>query len=178
VRTKNFNREVLYPDEAMVRVDRQDIAWLKQLAGSNERRRMRLCTHQDVADPIHEMLIVHGSEAYVRPHKHLNRGESFHVLEGEADALFFDEEGNIADAIRLGDYTSGSCFYCRMDEPVYHTLLIYSPQFVFHETTSGPFDPMKTMFSPWSPADGDGPAIQTYLQKLRLDLARFREGSS
>lgn len=172
--TKSFNREVLYPDETLVRVNRDDITHLKQLAAENERLRMRLCTHQSVENAVHEMLIVHAPNTYVRPHKHVGRGESFHVLEGEADSIFFDESGNITDAIRLGDYTSGYCFYYRMDEAVYHTLLIHSPQFVFHETTSGPFDPAQTVFAPWSPAESDGPVVQEYLRKLRQDLAQLR----
>jgi cupin fold WbuC family metalloprotein len=174
MRTKTFNREVLYPDEALVRVDRHDIAHLKQLAASNERRRMRLCTHQRVEDSIHEMLIVHGRGMYVRPHKHLNRGESFHVLEGKATSIFFDDAGRLRDVLPLGDVASGSCFYYRMDQPVYHTLLIESEQFVFHETTNGPLDPARTVFAPWSPPAADEAAVESFVRKLRSEVAQFR----
>jgi cupin fold WbuC family metalloprotein len=175
MRTKPFNREVLYPDETLVRVDRQDIEQLKQLAASNARQRVRICTHQNAQETVHEMLIVHGQGTYVRPHKHLNRGESFHVLEGTAIGVFFDDAGNLHDVLPLGDYASGSCFYYRMDQPVYHTLLIDSAQFVFHETTNGPFDPSQTLFAPWSPSEADGSAVEAFMRKLRNDVAQFRK---
>jgi cupin fold WbuC family metalloprotein len=175
MRTRPFNREVLYPDETLVCVDHGDIAQLKQLAALNERRRIRLCTHHGVHDTVHEMLIVHASDSYVRPHKHLNRGESFHVLEGKAISVFFDDSGTISDVLQLGDYGSGSCFYYRMDEPVYHTLLIESSQFIFHETTNGPFDPAQTVFAPWSPPETDGEAVEAFIRELRSSVAQFRK---
>ncbi|MBU1910629.1 MAG: WbuC family cupin fold metalloprotein, partial [Verrucomicrobia bacterium] len=90
VKTRKFNDEVLYPGEAPVVLDRAFVEWLKQQADRNPRRRIRLCAHQDPNDLIHEMLIVHAQMTYIRPHKHLTRIESFHVIEGEADVVMFD----------------------------------------------------------------------------------------
>ena len=45
MRTKPHNREVLYPDEAVVQLTRADMDRLAEQARENERRRMRLCVH-------------------------------------------------------------------------------------------------------------------------------------
>lgn len=176
MRTRPFNREVLYPDDSIVRVDRAEMDRLKELAELNARRRMRLCTHRNLEDAVHEMLIVHTSDTYVRPHKHLNRGESFHILEGQADSVFFDDNGRVRDVIAMGDYRSDLCFYYRLDQPIYHTLLIHSPHLLFHEATSGPFDPKQTVFAPWSPADQCTEEVQSFMRKLKQDVADFRAG--
>ena len=45
------------------------------------------------------MFIALSDETYIRPHKHLNKSESLHVLEGSADVVFFDEKGKITKII-------------------------------------------------------------------------------
>ena len=48
------------------------------------------------------MFIVLSKETYIRPHKHVNRIESLHVVEGKARAVFFDEIGSIIQVVPLG----------------------------------------------------------------------------
>ena len=59
-------------------------------AKQNQRKRIRVCTHKDVNENIHEMLIVHNKDTYVRPHKHKISGESIHILEGKCNLLLFN----------------------------------------------------------------------------------------
>jgi len=167
MRTRVQNPEVLYADETLIQVTRGDVQALKGLAAQNERRRVRLCTHASPDDPVHEMLIVHTPETYVRPHKHLNRVESFHVIEGEGEVLIFDDAGEMTEVIALGDYLSGRPFYYRLSRPSYHSLLISSPVLVFQEVTSGPFRPADTQFAPWSPENADRAGQLIYMQSLR-----------
>ena len=56
---KVFNDEVYYTDEDIIKVSQADIALLKEKAMQNPRERVRLCSHRDVDDVVHEMLIVH-----------------------------------------------------------------------------------------------------------------------
>ena len=168
------NDEVLYPGEPVVRVTRADVDQWKAQALANPRQRIRLCAHHAADDLLHEMLIVHTAQTYVRPHKHLGRSESFHVMEGQADVVLFDDDGRIAEVISMGDYASGACFYYRLANPVYHGLVIRTPTFVFHETTNGPFDRSHTIFAAWSPADGDQPAADAFLRQLNQALADHR----
>ena len=93
VEYRKINEEVLYPDGKWVGLTIADLAFLRSEAAKNPRQRIRLCAHQGPQDKVHEMFIVHGKDAYVRPHRHLNKTESFFLLEGQADAVFFDDEG-------------------------------------------------------------------------------------
>jgi cupin fold WbuC family metalloprotein len=167
MRTRMESQEVLYADEPLVTVERADIESLKARAGANPRRRIRLCTHVSPEDRVHEMLIVHTSDAYVRPHKHLDKVESFHVIEGQGRIVIFDEEGHVEQVIPIGNYGSGRCFYYRLSSARFHTVLIDSPALVFHETTNGPFRPLETVWAPWSPPESDHAACSAYADELR-----------
>lgn len=173
MRIKQFNEEVFFADEGIVKVGRRDIEFLKEKARYNERKRIRLCAHKDVDDKLHEMLIVHTKDTYVRPHKHLNKSESFHVIEGSVDVIVFDEDGSIIEVIRMGDYLSGRRFYYRMSDPYYHTLLIRSDFLVFHETTNGPFKKSDTILAPWAPDETDSAAVKEFMEHLAQAVESF-----
>ena len=172
IQLRQINGEVLYAADPIAKVGRADISELIQRAGHGARKRARICTHRDTADKLHEMLIVHTRETYVRPHKHLGKSESFHLIEGAADVVVFDDEGNVADVIAMGDYSSGKTFYYRMADPLYHTLIIRSDVIVFHEATNGPFDRSATVFAPWAPEDGV-PSQKEFMERVAADAANF-----
>ena len=141
--TRAINNEVLVADDAVVRVGREDIDLLRGRVRLTLRKRIRLCAHRDGDSPLHEMFIVLDGATYIRPHKHLGKAESLLVIQGEADAVFFEDSGAVREVVRLGDYGSGQRFYYRISDPFYHTLLLRSDPFVFHEATQGPFDRAK-----------------------------------
>jgi cupin fold WbuC family metalloprotein len=171
-RARAESAEVRYATDAIVVLDGADVAGLKHAAAENARRRIRLCAHHSVDDRLHEMLIVHTNDTYVRPHKHVGKSESFHVVEGEVDVVVFDEDGGVTEVIRMGPFASGHPFYYRIAEPLFHTLLIRSDVLVFHETTPGPFRRTDTVFAPWAPEDGDAVAVRRYLADLETRLRR------
>jgi len=51
-------------------------------------------------------LIVLSGNTYIRPHKHLAKSESFHVIEGLVDIVILDDQGAITEVIQLGDFQS------------------------------------------------------------------------
>jgi cupin fold WbuC family metalloprotein len=170
IATRPESPEVLYPAEDMILCEAADWEELKRLALANPRRRIRLCAHRSPSDTLHEMLIVHTRDAYVRPHKHVGRIESFLVLEGDVDVVLFDEAGNITNVIPMGAPASGKQFYLRMNTPTYHTLVIRSEVIVFHEATNGPFNRADTVFAPWSPDEANHGAIREYMTRLLLTV--------
>jgi cupin fold WbuC family metalloprotein len=101
--------------------------------------------------------------------------ESFHVIEGEADAVFFDDAGAVTAVVPLGDFRSGKDFYYRVADCGYHTLILRSPALLFHEATTGPFRPEETLGAPWSPAEGDLPGSEHFRGHLEEQVRRFRE---
>jgi cupin fold WbuC family metalloprotein len=163
---KEFNKEVLYIDQDITQVSKADIEILKQKALSNDHKRIRLCSHRNVNDSLHEMLIIHTKDTYVRPHKHLNKSESLHVIEGSVDIVILDEQGEVTEIIPMSKYPSGRAFYYRMGTALYHTLLIRSDFLVFHEITKGPFHKSDTVFAPWAPQESDPEACRKYIQNL------------
>lgn len=165
VKTRLLSPEVLVAEEPTVPVSRADVQELTRAALGAPRRRARLCAHGDVSDPLHEMLIVHTREAYVRPHRHVSKPESVHVFEGAADLVFLTDDGDVQDVVCLGDYASGRVVYCRISEG-YHTLLIRSDVFVFHESTTGPFRREDTLFAPWSPQEESVDDVADYRAAL------------
>ena len=169
----NTSGEVVFADERIVKLSRSDINSLKDLAGSNQRGSARLCAHPSIEDLLHEMFIVHTINTYVRPHKHLTKSISFHVLEGLADFVIFDEMGNITDVIPVGGYTSGHRFYCRVPNSQYYTQLIRSDVFVFHETIVGPFDRSDTIWAPWSPERNDHKNAEKFMDRMVRAVDEF-----
>ena len=165
---RSVNPEVLYSEDAIVMSDKSDIISFKQRSSQNPRKRVRLCTHSSPNDRLHEMLIILERGAYVRPHKHPEKTESTHIIEGLVDVVIFDDVGQIESVFSMGDYASGKTFYYRMAVPVFHTLIIRSDVLVFHETTNGPFDRKDTVFAPWAPDDNDTDSINAFI--LDLDV--------
>lgn len=172
MKIKPFNNEVVIADEAVVKLRRADTDALKEGARKNERRRMRLCAHQSNDAALHEMFIVVTKDVYIRPHKHLAKAESLHVLEGEVDVVFYDENGAITDILEMGDFASGKLFYYRVSDPVYHTLVLKSETLSFHEATTGPFDRAQTVYAPWSPEETDKAGVKKFREDLEARLKR------
>ena len=126
----------------------------------------RVCSHLNNKDKIHEMFIFHKKGAYVRPHKHINKLESFHLISGRVTIIFFDNNGNPKQVIKMGDYKSGKTFYYKIYKSFFHTVLI-EKDVLFHEVTSGPFKQNKTIYAKWSPEEKDSKEVKKYLLKLK-----------
>lgn len=169
------NEEVLYlKQHGFVEISKKDIDHLRQVADNNPRQRARYCTHSSVDDEVHEMIIYHKKGTYVRPHKHIGKTESFHLIVGEADVVIFDEEGNVENVLSLGVFESGKSFYYRVPEAVYHSQVLREDT-LFHEATKGPFDKNDNVCPSWAPAEGEPHLVKEYLKKLNLKVKRLLE---
>lgn len=149
------------------RLDSGDLAAIEASSGVVERKRSRICCHTGLPSSPQEMIISLRRGTYIRPHRHQNKAESGLCLRGEADAVFFDEDGEIIDAWRMGPEHTGLPFYYRIEEPVYHCLFVRSEVFVFHEVSTGPFRREDTQFAPWSPDEDNFNAVSDWLTNLK-----------
>lgn len=174
MRAKPINNEVYVAEDHVVQVGQDSIEVFQEQAARNARHRARLCAHKDNQNRIHEMFIALTKEAYIRPHRHVNKSESFHVIEGTATVVFFDDAGKIEEVIEIGDYSSGKPFYYRNEDARFHTQIVTSEKLVFHETTNGPFNRADTVLAPWSPEDTEAAAVRAYMEQLKHDVARFK----
>jgi cupin fold WbuC family metalloprotein len=168
-----INEEVFFANEPIVKVNQSCIYYLLEMMKLNKRKRIRLCAHEDIDNKIHEMIIILSKDTYIRPHKHLNKSESFHVIEGLVDVVIFDETGNIIEVVKMGDYSSGNNFFYRLSNPYYHTPLIRSDFILFHETVNGPFNRSDNIEAPWSPDAISIPAQNDYLKMLTQAVDNF-----
>ena len=173
IRFREHNAEVLYAEDPIVQVDREDIEFLVERAAKNPRKRVRLCAHKNVDDNLHEMLIVHARDCYVRPHKHLSKSESFHIIRGVVDIVLLDETGHIIEVVPMGEYGTGRKFFYRLADPYYHTLLIHSDYVIFHEITNGPFNRADTIFAPWAPAETDAATVESFMKELARSVEHW-----
>jgi cupin fold WbuC family metalloprotein len=163
---QKVNEEVFLAAEAIVRFDRRAVEFIKEKALSNKRGRARICAHKNNNDSLHEMLIAIRSDSYVRPHRHRNKVESFHLIEGRADVVILSEYGEVMDVIKL---SSDDNFYYRLDAPHFHTVVVHSSILVIHEITNGPFNPADSDFAAFAPAEGEGNAIE-YISSLKRNV--------
>ncbi len=158
-----------------VAVAATDLAFLEASLPGVAAGRVRLCAHANASLPLHEMFILLSDRTYIRPHAHTGKAESLLVLAGEAEAVFFDDDGAVTDVVSLGDFGSGKTFYYRVDRPVHHTLLLRTPRFLYHEATTGPFRREETLFAPWAPPeDADAGELSRYRRELLAAVERFR----
>jgi len=170
---KYFNDEVYFSCDEIVRLRCNDLNFLQKRLQDRKLKQIRLCTHMDIEDKIHEMFIVHKKNIYVHPHKHLNKIESFHIIEGKADIVLFDDLGNIVNVIKMGEYLSGNIFYYRLSNPIFHSLIIRSEVVIFHEITNGPLKSEDTIFASWAPDKNDTKNVKKFMNNLYLSVENF-----
>lgn len=163
---RKVNDEVFVATDPIVRFDRRAIEFVKEKALNSPRGRARICAHKTNEDSLHEMLIAVRADSYICPHRHHNKIESFHWVEGRADVVILDEQGGVLDVIKFGE---NHHFYYRLSAPHYHTLLIHSPVFVIHEITNGPFDPQASDFAGFAPLETDSNAFE-YINALKRQV--------
>jgi cupin fold WbuC family metalloprotein len=165
-----ISNEVYVAEDHVVEVSEESLKVFQQQAERSPRHRSRLCAHKDAQNRIHEMFIALTENSYIRPHRHVNKSESFHVIEGTATVIFFDDEGAIQQIIEIGDYRSGKPFYYRNEDSRFHTQIVTSRRLIFHETTNGPFNRADTVLAPWSPEETDASAVKSYMDRLKKEV--------
>lgn len=129
-------------------------------------KRSRICFHRGSADALHEMMITFHRDTYVRPHKHLSKTESYLVIDGEIELVYFDDNGVVKKRVDMGNYTSGKDFYLKSVSDEWHTVLIKSEFATILEVTNGPFVADECVFASWAPEVSDKSAADAYMQKL------------
>ena len=160
------NDEVFVTESDVVSVSESDIAFLKKQALANPRKRARICAHRDSADALHEMIIAIGKGSYLRPHKHIGKSESFHIIEGEASVALLDDNGTITQVIALGAPGTGKSPFYRLSDDRFHMLVVLSDVLVMHEVTNGPFIREQTIQAPFAPDEADAEKSTAYLTEI------------
>ena len=127
-------------------IDKKIIEELKMLSQKFGKKDIRICLHNDRENNLHNMInLIYKKEENI-PHKHINKSESYHIIEGRMIISIFDDKGIITDECLLD---KNDTFLFRVGRDTFHTTVSETEFVIFHETRPGPF-----------PKDGDSILIK------------------
>jgi cupin fold WbuC family metalloprotein len=173
LRMERISEEAYQCKDELIYLRRTDIDRLKEDVPLTKRKRIRVLVHPSSDHDLHEMFVVYTKATYVRPNLHIGKDESLHILEGEADFVFFDETGLVIAVIELSAEDKNKDFFIRVPQGVYHTIIMRSEMLVIHESTPGPFVPSDTVWAQWAPADSDVKACEIFCAQLEDQMSKF-----
>jgi cupin fold WbuC family metalloprotein len=176
IELKRQSAEVYFAKQPISAIGVPELRFLKEAAMRSTRHRCRICLHLDEQALLHETVLVYTRATYNRPNRH-PMAESFHLLEGACDVLFFEDEpeptspsGFVAPSkvlhMEAAVRGNGHPFIVQFPVMVYHTIVVRSDWLVIHETCRGPFvRGHTTLYAPWAPAETDHD-VGDFLAKL------------
>ena len=122
-------------------------------AAASPRLRAHHNIHASPADAVQRFIVVAQRGSYVRPHRHLTKGELAMVLRGRFELVIFDDAGTVTARDTLGENAPNMAF--ELPLATWHTLLPLTDGAAFLEVKEGPYDPATAAeFAPWAPAEG------------------------
>ena len=82
----------------------------------------------------HDMIILQQKLKFYTPHKHLRKGETYHIIKGSMACVLFSNKGSIKKICHL---KRNDIF--RTPINIFHTMLPVSKFVIYHESKTGPF---------------------------------------
>ena len=159
--------EVIFNKDNIAKLKRVNIRYLKQRAAKSLDGKVRLCLHKNLQDSLHEMIIVLRRDVYVRPHRHMFKTETFHLIEGKMRIFIFDDKGSVSNQIFMDSENKTTNFLCRLEKKIWHMVVPLTDFVVFHEITNGPYTGKgDSIFAPWSPLESNRTGIKEFIQRL------------
>ena len=169
-RLKGFKQDIkaralsFFANSNTVVVSQKLIDELKQLSAENGNCNARLCLHTAPDSSFHEMIVLEREGFYFPPHRHTNKGESCHIIEGELAVFTFDDAGKVTHHTVLG---KDGNITSRVGIGQFHLTLALTDPVIYHETKPGPFvETTNSAFASWAPARDDTKGGYLYLQGL------------
>ncbi len=161
------NNEVFYPDskELIVKISNNDLDNLKINGLSSTRKTCRYCAHLSINDKVHEMIIFHSKGKYVRPHKKIKGSESYLLIKGLMDVVFFSDDGAVKSIIKMGNIGVEKTLFFRTNETSFRSMVMYQDS-VFLERKEGPYTNKNLSWAEWAPDEKDQDAVSKYSKNL------------
>ncbi|MDO8307710.1 MAG: WbuC family cupin fold metalloprotein [Actinomycetota bacterium] len=150
-------------------VERADVDELKGLAIA-ESGPARYSLHASPASTLHSMVILQPFGTYAQPRKHLTKAKLFHIVDGEMVVVIFEESGTVRAVHRMG---AEDVLIVHVEPDCYHTNMALTPQAIYHEVITGPFDRGSTdrVFAEFAPSDREQ---ERGLEFVRAAVASLR----
>ena len=95
---------------------------------------LRICLHKDSLDKHHDMVILQQRKNFYLPHKHLKKGETYHIIKGSMASILFKDNGKIKKIYKL---VKDDIFRTPLN--TYHTMVPLTKFVIYHESKIGPF---------------------------------------
>jgi len=142
-------------------VDNKTIDELKNIA-VNLKQTVRVCMHSSSEDDLHNMIIVHHKDQYIRPHANIFNSKAYHHIDGEMLMVALDENRNEIFRTILNNQNR----VVRIDKGIYLYLKILSDTVIFHEIAIGPYTQSTTKYPKWAPESSDEKSIQAFQKEI------------
>ena len=130
-------------------IDKKKLDELKILAQKDPNKRARICLHKNDEEMVQEMIIAFCKDSYIRPHRHIDKSESYHIIEGRIEIIFYNDNGIEIDKVVLSDKIDEHPFLFRISNSAWHTVVPKSDFVIIHEVTKGPFNKNSSEFADW-----------------------------
>jgi cupin fold WbuC family metalloprotein len=156
-------------------IGNDEIQCIRLALAETPKRRARINVHQNSTDTLHEMFIAIERGSYIRPHMHLNKIESFHLVEGEVSVVIFNQLGDISQVVELSRSDASKSFFYRLSAPFFHTLIIRSEILIMHEVTNGPFNENETIYAEFAPSADNVFDAELYMANLEVRASQHQE---
>lgn len=135
---------------SLVQVNSKVIDKLKHLLQESVDPQVRFNLHDDPADTLHEMIIIQRKDCDCRPHKHVNKDESYQIIEGTLEVRVYDDSGKITSTVELSRSREDSVFMFRVKRDQWHCAMPKTDFVIFKESRPGPFEGSDSIEPDWS----------------------------
>lgn len=111
--------------------------WMMEQAVRNPRKRWNYNLHQSLQSPSQRLLYALDPATKFSIHRHRNTSETYVLLRGSVDIVFYDEDGNIQNCLNLSSY---GVLGGQVLQNQYHTLIVNEPSIIML-VKDGPYEP-------------------------------------
>ena len=128
---------------------------------------VRICLHTSQTSKHHDMIILQQKKNFYLPHKHLRKGETYHIIKGSMICVLFSNSGKVKKVCKL---KKNDIF--RTPINIFHTMSPISNYVIYHESKTGPFLKKKdSIFPYWIKSSGNK---ETYIKKIKNIVMRIK----
>jgi cupin fold WbuC family metalloprotein len=171
---KKITEGVYYFDKVKPFIDSKLLEFLKKDAIKNKLKRSRICVHKKPTSKLHEMFIAILRDSYIKPHKHLNKDESYFLLEGKLEIVVFNENGKIKEVICMSTIGKNKKLYFKIFKNSMHTIVIKSKYIIIKEVTEGPLNKKNDVFAHFAPDENQKNEIKIFNIKLNENIKKYK----
>ena len=145
-------------------IDQSLLQDLSNQALARPRLRSNYNLHPKLDDPVQRLLNAMEPDTYVHPHRHPqdDKWELFVIIQGEAIALMFDEDGRMTHRIDLN--SNGPIYAVEIPTNTWHSVASLKTGTVLFEVKRGPYEQLSDKdFASWAPNEGE-PECANYIK--------------